>query len=255
MMDDDSDQKTERQERRRGPSTYTLSFGGIIAVAGLAAALNVDSTNLLVALLSLSFGCAAIADVVFWAGVINLAGSQAGAASGVQIRTIPRPFLLGRRNKGVTVGSIPVEAISTESDHYLGDFWKTSFFTNRIRRSLKNLEETEHHTLIGYSINVVQLSLVPHEWVGQIQFISPNPEKHVFLIPPGTLDEITMFTVTSEAIGLRVLLSVVSAIPGDVRVLAPDTVDPHVAKWIIKERGIISTWSSSGRLTPMDPVR
>src|SRR6185312_17138482 len=37
MMDDDSDQKTERPERRRGPSTYTLSFGGIIAVAGLAA--------------------------------------------------------------------------------------------------------------------------------------------------------------------------------------------------------------------------
>ena len=40
MMDDDSDQKTERQERqerRRGPSNYTLSFGGIIAVAGLAA--------------------------------------------------------------------------------------------------------------------------------------------------------------------------------------------------------------------------
>src|SRR6185312_17475026 len=37
MMDDDSDQKTERPERRRGPSTYTLSFGGIIAVAGLVA--------------------------------------------------------------------------------------------------------------------------------------------------------------------------------------------------------------------------
>jgi MFS family permease len=55
----------------------------LMSVAGLAAALNVDSTNLLVALLSLSFGCAAIADVVFWAGVINLAGSQAGAASGL----------------------------------------------------------------------------------------------------------------------------------------------------------------------------
>lgn len=27
----------EKPERRRGPSTYTLSFGGIIAIAGLAA--------------------------------------------------------------------------------------------------------------------------------------------------------------------------------------------------------------------------
>jgi hypothetical protein len=34
MSDDDSNQ---RQERRRGPSTYTLSFSGIIAVAGLVA--------------------------------------------------------------------------------------------------------------------------------------------------------------------------------------------------------------------------
>jgi cell division protein FtsB len=34
MAADDSEQ---RSERRRGPSTYTLSFGGIIAVAGLAA--------------------------------------------------------------------------------------------------------------------------------------------------------------------------------------------------------------------------
>src|SRR6266568_2891266 len=104
-------------------------------------------------------------------------------------------------------------------------------------------------------LHLAETLLVSHEWVGQIQFISPNPEKHVFLIPPGALDEITMFTVTSEAIGLRVLLSVVSAIMGDVRILTPDTVDPHFAKWIIKERGIISTWSSSCRLTPMDPVR
>ncbi len=118
-----------------------------------------------------------------------------------------------------------------------------------------NLEETEHHTLIGYRINVIQLSLVPQEWVGQIQFISPNPEHHVFLIPSGTLDKIAMFTVAAEAIGLRVLLSIVFAITGDVRVLAPYTIDPHLTKWIIKERGIISTWSSSVRLTPMDPVR
>lgn len=34
MTDDDSDR---RIERRRGPSTYTLSFSGIIAVAGLLA--------------------------------------------------------------------------------------------------------------------------------------------------------------------------------------------------------------------------
>ena len=34
MTDDDSDQTVER---RRGPSTYTLSFSGIIAVAGLLA--------------------------------------------------------------------------------------------------------------------------------------------------------------------------------------------------------------------------
>jgi hypothetical protein len=34
MATDDGEQRTER---RRGPSTYTLSFGGIIAIAGLAA--------------------------------------------------------------------------------------------------------------------------------------------------------------------------------------------------------------------------
>ena len=38
MSDDDGDHKvTRRTERRRGPSTYTLSFSGIIAVAGLVA--------------------------------------------------------------------------------------------------------------------------------------------------------------------------------------------------------------------------
>ncbi|PTQ79985.1 hypothetical protein C8R21_12024 [Nitrosospira multiformis] len=38
MSDDDGDHKVARStERRRGPSTYTLSFGGIIAVAGLVA--------------------------------------------------------------------------------------------------------------------------------------------------------------------------------------------------------------------------
>lgn len=38
MADDDGDHEiANRIERRRGPSTYTLSFSGIIAVAGLAA--------------------------------------------------------------------------------------------------------------------------------------------------------------------------------------------------------------------------
>jgi MFS family permease len=55
----------------------------LISVLGLAAALNVADINLLVALLSLAFGCAAIADVVFWAAVISLAGAQAGAAGGL----------------------------------------------------------------------------------------------------------------------------------------------------------------------------
>jgi ACS family glucarate transporter-like MFS transporter len=55
----------------------------LVSVAGLAAALNVDDTNSLVALLSLAFGCAAVADVVFWAAVISVAGPQAGAAGGL----------------------------------------------------------------------------------------------------------------------------------------------------------------------------
>jgi hypothetical protein len=37
MNEDDSDPRTERTERRRGPSTYTLSYSGIIAIAGIAA--------------------------------------------------------------------------------------------------------------------------------------------------------------------------------------------------------------------------
>ncbi|KIO48189.1 hypothetical protein [Nitrosospira sp. NpAV] len=36
-QDSDSDHKTERTERRRGPSTSTLSFGGLIAIASLLA--------------------------------------------------------------------------------------------------------------------------------------------------------------------------------------------------------------------------
>src|SRR6187455_2330599 len=37
MPTEDREDREQRSERRRGPSTYTLSFGGIIAVAGLAA--------------------------------------------------------------------------------------------------------------------------------------------------------------------------------------------------------------------------
>ena len=37
MATEDREDREPRAERRRGPSTYTLSFGGIIAVAGLAA--------------------------------------------------------------------------------------------------------------------------------------------------------------------------------------------------------------------------
>ncbi len=55
----------------------------LVSVLGLVAALNVVETNSLVALLSLAFGCAAMADVVFWAAVINVAGPQAGTAGGL----------------------------------------------------------------------------------------------------------------------------------------------------------------------------
>jgi MFS family permease len=55
----------------------------LISVLGLVAALNVVETNSLMALLSLAFGCAAVADVVFWAAVISVAGAQAGAAGGL----------------------------------------------------------------------------------------------------------------------------------------------------------------------------
>lgn len=55
----------------------------LISVFGLIAALNVAETNSLVALLSLSFGFAAIADVVFWVAVISIGGTQAGAAAGL----------------------------------------------------------------------------------------------------------------------------------------------------------------------------
>jgi MFS family permease len=55
----------------------------LISVLGLATALNVGDINSLVALLSLAFGCAAIADVVFWAAVISLTGAKAGAAGGL----------------------------------------------------------------------------------------------------------------------------------------------------------------------------
>jgi MFS family permease len=55
----------------------------LISVLGLATAVSVADMKTLVALLSLAFGCAAIADVVFWAAVINIGGAQAGAAGGL----------------------------------------------------------------------------------------------------------------------------------------------------------------------------
>ena len=55
----------------------------LISVSGLVIALNVADINTFVALLSLAFGCAAIADVVFWAAVISIAGTHAGAAGGL----------------------------------------------------------------------------------------------------------------------------------------------------------------------------
>ena len=55
----------------------------LVSVAGLAAALNVTGTDSLVALLSLAFGCAAVADVVFWAAVVSVSGAQAGTAGGL----------------------------------------------------------------------------------------------------------------------------------------------------------------------------
>lgn len=55
----------------------------LLAVACLVAALSVTGTNSLVALLSFAFGFAAVADVTFWAGVISIAGKQAGAAGGL----------------------------------------------------------------------------------------------------------------------------------------------------------------------------
>ena len=55
----------------------------VISVLGLVIALNVADIKAFVALLSLAIGCAAIADVVFWAAVINIAGAQAGAAGGL----------------------------------------------------------------------------------------------------------------------------------------------------------------------------
>jgi ACS family glucarate transporter-like MFS transporter len=55
----------------------------LLAVACLIAALSVDGTNGLVALLSFAFGFAAVADVTVWSGVISISGRQAGAAGGL----------------------------------------------------------------------------------------------------------------------------------------------------------------------------
>ena len=55
----------------------------LTSVLCLAGALRADETNALVALLSLSFGFCAIADVVFWSATIALFPSQAGGACGL----------------------------------------------------------------------------------------------------------------------------------------------------------------------------
>lgn len=77
-----ADRLTAARGIRRG--LRTVAIGALlVSVAGMVAALNVTETNTLVALLSLAFGCAAIADVVFWAGVISVGGAQSGAAGGL----------------------------------------------------------------------------------------------------------------------------------------------------------------------------
>ena len=62
---------------------WVAIFALLVSVLGLVIALNVADIKVFVALLSLAFGCAAIADVVFWAAVISVAGAQAGAAGGL----------------------------------------------------------------------------------------------------------------------------------------------------------------------------
>ncbi len=54
-----------------------------ISVAALVGALQMDGIGATITLLSLAFGSVAIADVVFWAGTIAIAGRQVGAAGGI----------------------------------------------------------------------------------------------------------------------------------------------------------------------------
>ncbi len=54
-----------------------------VSVAALVGALQMDGIGATITLLSLAFGSVAIADVVFWAGTIAIAGRQVGAAGGI----------------------------------------------------------------------------------------------------------------------------------------------------------------------------
>ena len=54
-----------------------------VSVAALVGALQMDGIGATITLLSLAFGSVAMADVVFWAGAIAVAGRQVGAAGGI----------------------------------------------------------------------------------------------------------------------------------------------------------------------------
>ena len=77
-----ADRLVARDGVKSGLRTVAIT-SQLLAVACLAAALNVTGTNSLVALLSFAFGFAAVADVTFWSGVISISGPQAGAAGGL----------------------------------------------------------------------------------------------------------------------------------------------------------------------------
>ncbi len=63
----------------RGVAVFSMA----VSVAALVGALQMDGIGATITLLSLAFGSVAIADVVFWAGTIAIAGRQVGAAGGI----------------------------------------------------------------------------------------------------------------------------------------------------------------------------
>ena len=56
-----------------------LALGAVLLYAGA----STSGTTAAVALMSLAFGCAAIADVTFWTGTIDMAGKEVGSACGI----------------------------------------------------------------------------------------------------------------------------------------------------------------------------